>query len=59
MANLCKCNNCDSVLIDKNPQIGAKEYPLRGSELEMVKSEGDDPHWVCPKCMVDDYLIDL
>ena len=34
-ANLCKCNMCDSILIDQNPQIGAKEYKLKGTELEM------------------------
>jgi hypothetical protein len=34
-ANLCKCNNCDSILIDQNSQIGAKEYQLTGKEIEM------------------------
>lgn len=63
-ANLCKCNNCDSVLIDQNPQIGAKEYELKGIELEMqwideLVENNDDPHWVCPICKVDDYLVDL
>jgi hypothetical protein len=64
-ANLCKCNNCDSVLIDQNPQIKAKEYPLTGKELDMqwtgglVEFKDDDPYWVCPNCMTDDYLIDL
>jgi len=58
-ANLCKCNMCDSVLIDMNPQINAKEHPLTGSELEMVLTDDDDPKWVCPLCMTDDYLVDL
>ena len=50
---------CDSILIDENPQINAKEYPLTGSELRMFWTNDDDPKWVCPKCMTDDYLIDL
>ncbi len=63
-ANLCKCNKCDSVLIDQNPQIGAKEYPLTGIELDMQWTGGlvenkDEPKWVCPICMTDDYLVDL
>jgi len=64
-ANLCKCNNCNSILIDQNPQINAKEHILTGSELEMqwtgglVEHKNDDPHWVCPICMADDYLVDL
>ena len=64
-ANLCKCNKCGNILIDQNPQIDAKEYPLTGKELEMkwtgglVEFQDDDPHWVCPVCMTDDYLIDL
>ena len=64
-ANLCKCNMCDSILIDQNPQIGAKEYKLKGTELEMQQTGGlnetdkDDPKWVCPICMTDDYLVDL
>jgi len=42
-----------------NPQINAKEHPLTGSELEMVLTDDDDPKWVCPLCMTDDYLVDL
>ena len=68
-ANLCKCNNCESVLIDQNPQIGAKEYKLNGNELEMqyfgesgVKDKNgknNENYWGCPICLTDDYLIDL
>jgi len=64
-ANLCKCNNCDSVLIDQNPQIGAKEHEIDGTELNMqftgglIEFKNVDPHWVCPICMCDDYLVDL
>ena len=55
--NLCKCNMCDSILIDQNPQVGAKEYKLKGTEIEMQYISDDE--WVCPICEVDDYLIDL
>ena len=60
MANLCKCNLCNVVLIDENPQIGAIDYELNGSELTMVQfNEEGDYVWGCPKCETDDYLIDL
>lgn len=62
-AHLCKCNNCDTVLIDENPQIGAKELELTGNEVEMeyIKVEGTDNHyfWACLICKTDDYLTDL
>jgi len=65
-ANLCKCNNCDSILIDQNPQINAKEYYLKGTELEMqyipsIIEKGnvvDGAFWACPICMTDGYLDD-
>jgi hypothetical protein len=63
-ANLCKCNNCDSILIDENPQIDAIEYDL--SKLPKIKPlimdyleiEGEGIYPVCPKCKTDDYLSD-
>ena len=66
-ANLCKCNNCNSVLIDQNPQIGANEYELTGKELDMQYIKGSDlqpnfdneTYWGCPICLTDDYLVDL
>jgi len=60
MANLCKCNNCNTLLIDENPQINAKDYELRGDEQNMVliKEEGEFI-WVCPNCNTDGYLTDL
>jgi hypothetical protein len=57
-ANLCKCNNCDTVLIDQNPQIGAPELNLTGDEQEM-QYDSSYGGWVCPNCMVDDYLVDV
>ncbi len=71
-ANLCKCNNCDSILIDQNPQIGAKEHLVYQGENYSVDSENkevsemqylEDPNgeyfWGCPFCETDNYLTDL
>lgn len=66
-ANLCKCNNCDLVIIDQNPQIGATLHELTGKEVSMQYISGlkekenqeQEYFWVCPQCLVDDYLIDL
>ena len=57
-ANICKCNNCDNILIDKNPQVDAKEYDLNGTELDMFY-DSSETAWVCPVCNTDDYLTDL
>ena len=58
--NLCKCNNCDNVLIDQNPQVNAPEFELNGTELEMTYEESQDGgcFWACPICLTDDYLTD-
>ena len=32
---LCKCNNCETVMIDENPQTNAEKHPLTGKEVEM------------------------
>jgi hypothetical protein len=67
LANLCKCNNCETILIDQNPQINAEKYILKGGEQTMQyfgggvkdiegKSEG---YWGCPICLTDGYLKDL
>lgn len=34
---LCKCNNCDSILVDKNPQTDAIELKVPENAKEMVK----------------------
>lgn len=60
-ANLCRCNKCGNTLIDQNPQVGAKEYELTGSENEMqyTMAENGEYFWACPVCETDEYLIDL
>jgi hypothetical protein len=57
---LCKCNNCDTIMRDENPQVGAKKYLLSGNEALMGRlDDGDVVFWGCPKCLTDDYLKDL
>ena len=59
--NVCRCNQCGNVLIDRNGQVGATLVTPKGSELEMVRfkdKDGDD-FWGCPECETDGYLIDL
>lgn len=58
--NLCSCNMCGSILIDENPQVGAKKHNVDLSKVkEMVKScDGGECFWACPICKTDDYLTD-
>ena len=59
---LCRCNHCDGIYIDNNPQIGAKLYPNIGYlELEMFYEEigqTETGYWGCPVCRTDSYLSD-
>lgn len=56
--HLCKCNNCGIILYDENPQTGAKKYKTDNLDVYSM-DKGDEDEWVCPNCMVDDYLNDL
>ena len=58
MANLCKCNNCDNILIDQNPKENAPQLNLIGTEINMGWSPIEEA-WVCPVCMTDTYLTDI
>lgn len=59
-ANLCKCLECDTVLIDQNPQTGAKLYKLPDNATNMQYMDDDDGGWwACPICETDENLIDL
>ena len=73
-ANLCKCNNCELVLIDQNAQIGAKEFEVFSApDAHRMDSFGNEvadmsyipdrinPNehfWACPVCDSDEYLVD-
>jgi hypothetical protein len=54
--NLCKCNNCDSILIDTNPQVGASLFTGNIRQLDELVSVEDMR--ACPKCNTDEYLTD-
>lgn len=54
------CNNCDRILIDRNPQVDAPILPLQGNEEQMEWLEDEDGwSWSCPHCKTDGYLMDL
>ncbi len=65
MANkeyLCKCNNCDAILYDENPQIDAQKIDIANFEMiipmELLNDEGDS-YWGCPNCQTDAYLTEI
>ena len=59
ISKLCKCNNCETVLIYQNPQVCAKEHKLTGGEKEMkLFVIGVHNFWGCPECRTDEYLTD-
>ena len=56
---LCKCNNCDSIMYDENPQIGAKEVEVPEGTINMVQYEDEGGFaWGCPTCG-DGHLVDM
>lgn len=58
--NLCFCNNCNNILIDNNSQFGATLYKQVDNAKEMTELKDEGGYfWVCPTCLVDDYLTDL
>ena len=65
MEHLCKCNNCDNILLDENPQIFAIKHKLKGGELSMIQvnvsdeNDGEEYIWACPICATDGFLTDI
>jgi hypothetical protein len=71
--NLCRCNNCDTVLIDTNPQFDAPKFEadsktimglqslitIEDTELERFQKAEKQFMQGCPKCLTDDYLSDI
>lgn len=64
---LCKCNNCETIMVDENPQVGAKRYLVRDGkthlnevveQMERLDDMGTE-FWGCPNCLTDEYLTDL
>ena len=65
LACLCECNNCGTIMIDENPQVGAKQYmvdvtkvPDMNYKTNIVEHEEHEHYWVCPICDTDEYLKD-
>jgi len=56
--NICQCNNCDTVMFDENPQIGAKKYS-KPNNVIVFTMEFIEGICVCPKCKTDEFLKDL
>lgn len=60
--NLCKCNNCGSILYDENPKIGAKEKETDKINQEILPMEllnDGETYWGCGNCQTDAYLTDF
>jgi hypothetical protein len=59
MVYLCKCNMCDNILIDTNPQTDAKMYPYRNVPSTESMTDEEGGLIGCPVCKTDAYLTDL
>lgn len=68
-SNLCRCNNCNLVLVDQNPQIGALpskvfsdkdgQWVLQDGETEVAEMQySEEGYWLCPVCETDEFLQD-
>jgi hypothetical protein len=61
---LCKCNNCDTILLDQNSQISAEKHLVdhtKIDDMQYIKDENSQDQeyfWGCPICMTDSYLTD-
>jgi hypothetical protein len=52
MMSLCKCNNCENVFIDTNPQVDSVVFQHHFQLKELVDHQ-------CPECGTDAYLVDI
>lgn len=59
--HLCRCNNCMTIMYDENSASNSKKIEVPDNVVNMVKAKQPDGDvvWACPKCLVDDYLMDL
>lgn len=55
--HLCKCNNCDSILEDTNPQVNAHLFDTGTVEPESLIIIDDMK--ACPFCKTDECLTDI
>ncbi len=66
-APLCRCNDCDNILIDRNPLPDATRYPIKPEYKQMKTIEQEsktEPGMlfyttVCPNCLTDANLMDI
>ena len=58
--HLCTCNNCEKIITDENPQIGAKVFKVNFSLITAMTKQSDDSgvFWGCPYCKTDFFLTD-
>ena len=57
---LCRCNNCFTIMFDENPsdQI-ALVAPSATVNMKKFEHEEGDSLWGCPECGTDEYLMDI
>lgn len=67
LVELCRCNNCGSILVDHNPQVNTRKYDpvLADGELKLFTDLSGNEiwhdveyFWGCPNCRTDSYLTD-
>jgi hypothetical protein len=65
-AQLCRCNNCMAIMIDKNPSDQPEfEVPNFAIDMELIQQEDEETgnmienFWGCPNCKTDGHLIDV
>lgn len=58
---LCRCNNCERLLIDENPQSGAEKIEVGNMKVHSMEwiEEENEGYWACPHCLTDAYLTDI
>lgn len=58
---ICKCNNCERLLIDENPQVNAEKVEVGDMRVHSMVyiNDYDNSFWACPHCLTDAYLTDF
>lgn len=59
LVHLCFCCNCNTLMLDKNPQTNAPLFPTEDRFVEMqYMTDEYGGFWGCPICNTDAYLMD-
>ena len=62
---LCKCNNCDNIWVDRNPQVNQKIFEVDKNHPSLVQIidsfdvDSVEMYWGCPECRTDGNLSDF